>query len=292
MTEAHASILQRPEDFAHANFTFVVRRLADDLAFGSDNSRLLGSGLEYASSRPYQPGDSIRAINWRLTARTGKAFVKEYEALKRTCVFIVVDTSASASVASTALSKIDLATWIAAALGLVAQRRLSPVSILGGTRQRGGSRRSASLSQHDLWRDLEPLRRKDFSESAHLARRIRDIARHAERASVIVAISDWHDADAVPAMRHAAQRHDCIALHTIDPAERDPLRVGFFRGREAETGHAFLGRSGAHWPSAQEVQSQLVRSGVDYLAIHTDRPFIPPLRHFLSSRAAAGRMRG
>jgi len=63
--------LPAPESLARGDFDIVIRRLADDLAFGSDTSRLVGSGLEYASSRPYIPGDSVRLLNWRLTARTG-----------------------------------------------------------------------------------------------------------------------------------------------------------------------------------------------------------------------------
>src|SRR5437762_3263577 len=102
-------ILRKPDELARGDFEMVVRRLADDLAFGSDNSLFVGGGLEYASSRPYQPGDPVRMLNWRLTARTGMAFVKEHEALKRTCVYIVVDTSASMSVASVEPSKHDLA---------------------------------------------------------------------------------------------------------------------------------------------------------------------------------------
>lgn len=285
MGEAPTTIFQRPEQLAQRNFALVVRRLADDLAFGSDNSLFVGSGIEYAGSRPYQPGDSIRSMFWRLTARTGMPFVKEYEALKRTCVYIVVDTSASMSVSSIGLSKLDVATWIASALGLVAQRRFSPVSIVGAGSGGGARGRAASLSQHDLWRDVEGLRRKDFTMTAHLGRSLREVTQHADRASVVIAISDWHDPDAVGAMRRATQRHDCIALHTIDPSERAPLRAGFFRGREAESGRSFLGRGGAGWEPVESAQSALARSGVDTLEIPTERPFIGRLQHFLSRRA-------
>lgn len=145
--------LPAPESLARGDFDIVIRRLADDLAFGSDTSRLLGSGLEYASSRPYIPGDSVRLLNWRLTARTGRAYVREYEALKRTSVYIFIDTSASMAVRSVARSKHDLAIWIASALGLVAQRRMSPVALVGA-----GERTVAlvaSLSRNDLWQSLE-----------------------------------------------------------------------------------------------------------------------------------------
>lgn len=282
--------LPAPESLARGDFDLVVRRLADDLAFGSDSSRLVGSGLEYASSRPYVPGDSVRLLNWRLTARTGKPFVREYEALKRTAVYIVVDTSASMAVASTARSKHDLAVWIAAALGLVAHRRMSPVALVaGGTRE---VPLVASLSRSDLWRALEPLRAHGFSESTEVGARVRRVAEQAERASVIVVLSDLHDPAAVPAIRHAAQRHDTLAIHLGDPAESRPLRAGFLRAREAETGRAWFAGSRRALLDPTLVRDELIRAGADYLRIETDEPFVPTLRQHLAARGLLARGRG
>ncbi|MCX5649971.1 MAG: DUF58 domain-containing protein [Planctomycetota bacterium] len=219
MTLAAASTdldLPAPESLARGDFDIVIRRLADDLAFGSDTSRLVGSGLEYASSRPYIPGDSVRLLNWRLTARTGKPFVREYEALKRTVVYLFVDTSASMSVASTARSKHDLAVWIASAIGLVAQRRMSPVAIVSG-----GEREIPlvpSLSRSELWQAIEPLRTRGVDEQTTLGAQLRRVAQRATRASVMFILSDLHDPDAIPAIRHAAQKHDCSVIHLVDPA--------------------------------------------------------------------------
>ena len=72
-----------PEELARGDFEMVIRRLADDLAFGTDTSLFTGSGLEYAQSRPYEPGDPIKQIDWRMTARASRTYVKEYEALKK-----------------------------------------------------------------------------------------------------------------------------------------------------------------------------------------------------------------
>ena len=282
--------LPAPESLARGDFDIVVRRLADDLAFGSDTSRLLGSGLEYAGSRPYIPGDSVRLLNWRLTARTGRAFVREYEALKRTSAYLVVDTSASMAVASTARSKHDLAVWIASALGLIAHRRMGPVAVVGA-----GERAVplvASLSRNDLWNSLEPLRARDFAEGTTLAARLRSTAMRATRASLFVVLSDLHDPEAVPAIRSAAQRHDVAVLHLLDPAETAPLRAGFFRAREAETGRTFLGTSRTRLADPDATRAELLRSGADYLRLVTDQPFIPPLRHFLGSRGMFARGRG
>ena len=71
-------------------FMIAVKRLADSLTFGTDCSPFLGSGLDYVHSRPYQPGDPIKMIDWRITARTGKVHVKEFEATKQLPIYIMI----------------------------------------------------------------------------------------------------------------------------------------------------------------------------------------------------------
>ncbi len=287
---AEPGILRKPDELARGDFEMVVRRLADDLALGSDNSLFVGGGLEYAGSRPYQPGDSVRMLNWRLTARTGRAFVKEYEALKRTCVYIVVDTSASMAVSSEPVSKHDMAVWIAAAVGLIGQRRMSPVAIVGaGLRE---TRVEPSLTRSDLWHALEPLRVGQLAEPTMLSERLSGLVGRINRSSIVMVVSDLHDAGATAALRRAAQRHDCMVLHMQDPAEAGELRGGYFRGQEAETRRTFLGRSRTRWVAADELKATLVRSGIDYLQLRTDQAFIPAMRHFLASRGGLLRGRG
>jgi hypothetical protein len=196
------------------------------------------------------------------------------------------------SAASTRLSKHDLAIWIAAALGLVAQRRLSPCAITGGGDRE--TRFQPSLLQSDLWQALEPLRAHVQHEGTKLAQRIEDLSMRAGRASVIVALTDLHDPDAVDALGNAAQRHDVLAIELHDPAEAGRLRAGFFRGTEAESNTSFVGHGKLRWSAKNQSICEsdaghaLARSGVSWLALHTDQPFLPPLRHFLANRAAVG----
>lgn len=280
----HHDLLRPPDELSHADFELIVRRLADDLAFGTDASLFVGGGLEYAQSRPYEPGDPVRQLDWRISAKTGRAYVKQYETLKRIAMYLVIDTSSSMSVSSTRLTKHDLAIWIAAAVGLVGLRRLSPVGVVGaGERE---TRLVPSLARGDLWQALEPLRSLAYAETTTLGERIRSLEPRVSRSSLMVVISDLHDPDSIPALRHASQRHDVIVLHLEDPAERGRLRAGFVRGVEAETGTTFLAAGRTRWRDDCQISRELARAGVSYLHLRTDMPFVPLLRHFLGSRGA------
>ena len=284
--------LPRPDILSRANFELVVRRIADDIAFGTDDSMFVGSGLEYAQSRPYEPGDSVRQIDWKLSARMPVAYVKQHETLKRIAMYLIVDTSASMSVSSQSISKQGLAVWAAAAIGLVGLRRLSPVSVLsaGGRHASVCSDRTPSLSPDDLWRDLEPLRQHDVDESTHLGERLTALSRRLDRRSLLVVLSDLHAPDAMSTLKRLGHQHDVVVIHVQDPAERGDLRAGYFRGTEAESGRTFLGNGRQRWNDHCTIQQDLASADVSYLKLATDCSPLASLRQFLLTRAM--RMRG
>ncbi len=281
--------LGSPEELSHAKFELVVRRLADDLAYGADTSLFVGSGLEYAQSRPYEPGDPVRQIDWRVSARVGKAYIKQHETLKRTTINLVVDTSASMSVSSGPLSKHEMAIWIASAIGLVGQRRLSPVAVLGaGERE---TRVEASLARADLWHAIEPLRTHSFTERTRLAECLDRLSARTSRMSMVVVISDLHEPECIGALKRIAQNHDCAVLHVQDRAEHGALRAGFVRVRESESAGSFLATGRTRWVDLDATARELRRAGIAHLPLVTDRPFIGPIRHFLSTRTSSNRRR-
>jgi uncharacterized protein (DUF58 family) len=279
--------IQNCDTLSERQFVLAVKRLADSLSYGSDTSPFLGSGIDYVQSRAYQAGDPVKSIDWRITARTGRVHVKEYEAPKRIPVYLIIDTSASMTGKSGPLSKYAWAVQIAGGIALAALHRISPVGVLGcGDRDINVS---PSLSRVRVLLWLHQLRHYRTDESTRLGETLRKLGAILTHRAVIIALSDFHDPDGLAALKLLAQKHDCVALHFQDPAERGALRGGIFRGAEAESGAAFTARGRDEWFDWNAVASEFQTSGIDHLILATDQPFLPRLRWFLARRGLLGK---
>lgn len=268
-------------------FVLAVRKLADSLSFGSDRSPFLGSGIEYAQSRPYQWGDSIRLIDWRVTARTGRVFVKEYEAPKRLPCYLLIDTSASMTVSSVKRSKYATAIHLAGALAFAALDRVSPVGVIGV----GGRdfRIQPSLSKDQILQWLHRLRHYRFDEPTTLGRRITELAPSLLNRAVVIVLSDMHDDRALPALKLLAQQHDVAVVQLRDPAERDLRGAGLIRAREAETGRPVVTIGRKAGVDQEELITKLHAAGIDHVLVDTNVPYVETVRHFFRSRNLIGK---
>lgn len=268
-------------------FQIAVRRLADGFLYGVDKSPYLGSGIEYMQSRPYQWGDPVRSIDWRVTARTRRVHVKEYEATKRMPCFLLLDTSASMTVGATPLTKYALAVQVAGGLALACLDRAMPVGVLGVGEE--DFRIEPSLARDRVMQWVHRLRRFRYDEQTRLGQRITELASRMSSRSLVIVLSDLHDADALPALRLLAQQHDCVALQFRDPAERGLSGAGLLLAREAETGHAFVTRGARIRLEQEHIPQQLKRARIDHLVLDTDQPLAHRLRSFFKARDVLGR---
>jgi uncharacterized protein (DUF58 family) len=277
-----------PDPLDSRQFEFAVRKLANSLSYGQESSIFHGAGLEYEQSRLYMPGDSTKFIDWKISARAGKLYVKEFEEPKRVPLYILIDTSASMTVSSLSLSKYGLSLQIATALALAAQADMTPVGVMGcGERE---LHVEPTLSRNVVMEWSQELRPHNFIEKTSLGKRARELAPSLDRRTTVLVLSDFHDQDGVNAIRLLAQRHDCVAIHVEDPAEYGVRGAGIFRGREAETGRQFVGRGGASWRRSASLQHELTLFRVDYLHLVTNEPVVPALRQFLKHRGGLGAM--
>lgn len=279
-----AQLTQNPLDARQ--FEVAVRRLASALTYGQESSPFLGAGTEYVQSRPYLPGDPVRFMDWRVTGRTGRFHIKEYEAPRQMPVYLLVDTSASMCVSSRPLSKYAWAVQIAGGLALAAVNHMNPVGLLAV----GGRdlHQTPTLARTAILQWMHQLRRYRFSEETTLGRRVRELIPRVEQRCLFIVLSDLHDPDAIPAIKLMAHDHDCAVLHLLDPAEHGRTGGGIFRAVEAETGRAFVAHGLSRWVDSEGTHA-LSRAGVDYLLLNTGEPVLPHLRHFMKSRGATRR---
>src|SRR5205085_5276149 len=126
-------------------------------------------------------------------------------------------------------------------------------------------------------------------EPPPLGRRVTQLAPTLATRCLVIVLSDLHDAEALPALKLLAQRHDVVVIQLQDPAELGLRGAGFLRAGEAETGRAFVTRGGRAWTAPAAAARELKRAGVDHLLVRTDRPFAANLRIFFKSRNLPGR---
>jgi uncharacterized protein (DUF58 family) len=284
--------MNRPAALEHdpldsRQFEVVIRRLANALTYGQERSPFLGAGIEYVQSRPYVPGDPVKFIDWRVTARTGKFHVKEYEAPRQMPVYLLVDTSASMCLSSQPVSKYSWAVQIAGGLALAAVDHMNPVGLMAvGERE---LHHTPTLARSSVLQWMHQLRRYHFAEGTTLGRRIRELVPRVEQRCLFIVLSDLHDPDAIPAIKLMAHDHDCVVLHLVDPAEAGRTGGGIFRAIEAESGREFVAHGRSRWFD-DEATHTLSRAGVDYLRLPTHEPILPRVRHLFKNRGGTRRM--
>ncbi len=268
-------------------FEVAVRRLANSLDFGQRDSVFHGAGLEYVQSRPYVAGDAVKFIDWKISARLGKLYVKEYKETKQIPLYLLLDTSASMCVSSQPLSKYAWAVRVATGIGLAAQSSVTPVGLLGcGARE---LHIRPTLSRNIVMEWAHQLRQHDFTEVTSLSARARELAPSLVKRTTVVVLSDLHDSDAIAALQVLSQRNDCIVLHFEDPAEHGLRGAGIIRGVEAESGRSFVGFGGRRQVDSSGWKAELSRFGIDYLNLRTDEPILGKLTYFLKNRGFASR---
>ncbi|GHC51362.1 DUF58 domain-containing protein [Roseibacillus persicicus] len=274
--------LQQTDPLDSRQFVIAIKRLADSLSYGTDRSPFLGSGLEYVQSRPYVPGDPVKTIDWRVTARTGVPHIKEYETPKQLPVWFVVDSSASMTLSSTKLSKYQLAVQIAGGLALACLDRVSPVGLMAA-----GSRDlkiSPSLSRETLLLWLHQLRHFDFVEKTQLGEKLLALNPSLKQRSLIFVLSDLHDPEAIPALKLVNGRHDLVTILLRDPAEDGLAGAGILRARDAESARTVTAPAKHQFASTADAVADLQGASIDHFLLRTDQPFLAALRLFLQSR--------
>jgi uncharacterized protein (DUF58 family) len=216
----------------------LVRSAAATAGVGDRRSKARGPGIEFADFREYQPGDDFRYVDPQIFLRLGKTVVRQYTLEQQLRVTLLVD--ATASMATGAPPKLDMALEVAAALGMV--------TLAGGDQLLVGVFTEDGIAWHDR---LSSLRRLDElcrwlratvpSGSTGLHRIAALSAPRLQPLGLMIVVSDWYfeDTSAAFAVWRAADQ-DLIAYQIVSPEEVDPGLLGVHHTQvvDAETGDA------------------------------------------------------
>ena len=288
----------------------VVRRLDGDF-FGDYTGVFYGPSLDLAEVREYQPGDEVRRIDWNVTARMNRLFVRQYLEERELTAWLLVDLSPSMRFGTRRQLKRDTAIEFAGVAGYIITRHGDKVGLLGfpGRRTfvppRGGRTHALriihALEQAAAGQD-GPARgaRPEDSEALDLAGSLRHLARILRRRSLIFLVSDflgrpgWEQP-----LRELARRHDLIAVWIQDPAERELPDVGGLFVRDPESGEQlWVDTSDARLRTTYRDLVAQQRANVaaafrlartDVLELSTAEPLTDPLVRFVQYRRRKGR---
>ena len=276
----------------------LTNRLIDDQLSGDYHSTFKGQGVEFDEVRPYEAGDDVRTIDWNVTARTGIPYIKRYAEERELTVLFMVDVSGSQGYGSGRRSKMELAAEVTALLALTAIRNQDKIGLILF------SDKIVTYIPPRKGRDSvmrlvrEVLAAEDGAEGGtDIAAALRFLNGVQKRRAVVFLVSDF----LAPAesyerlLRATARHHDVICVPVSDPAEAHLPDVGLVELEDPETGalslvdtssaairNAFAANAAAE---GAELKGFFLKTGIDTLAVSTDKPYIDGVRALFKRRA-------
>ena len=289
-----------------------TKRLVNDTMVGAYLSHFKGRGMDFEELREYIPGDEVRDIDWNVTFRMGRPFVKRYREERELALVLAVDVFASSAFGSLRRSKREFAAEIAGTLALSAARSSDKVALLLFSDRvelfvppRKGRRHILRLVREMLF--FEPKR-----QGTNIPAALAFLNHVLHRRSIIFLLTDFLHSfgaespqpgtgrDTVQEIGLTNARHDLVCIHLHDPRENQLPAAGLLTIEDAETGELLeLDSSGAalrakfaqtNTERLAELDRTLRRAGVDTLSFSTAEPFAQTLQHFFETRR--GRRRG
>jgi uncharacterized protein (DUF58 family) len=278
-----------------------TRGLVNSLFAGEYRSVFKGQGMEFSEVREYQAGDEVRNIDWNVTARMRRPYVKRYIEERELTVMLAVDMSGSERFGTRRRFKSEVAVELAAVLAMSAIRNNDRVGTLFFTDRTEHVVPPRKGRRHALrvLRDLLVFQPR--GRGTDLAGALDYLSKMLAHRAVVFVVSDFLGADVERPLKLLVQRHDVVAVTVDDPAERTLPDVGLARLVDPETGQTIDVNTSdpalraAYGTRAREVRNRrrllLRRLAIDEVPIHTEAPIIEPLLKFFRTREMRARRR-
>lgn len=282
-----------------------TNRMVTDVMAGGYTSVFRGSGIEFDEVREFVDGDDVRAVDWNVTARTGRPHIKKYMEERELTVLFVLDVSPSTDFGTvlrdgkaTPRTVRETAAEFCACLALAAARNNDKVGMITFTDRVEDYIPAKKGSQHVLRLIREALAAEGEGRGTDIGAALEYTARVQRKRAVVFVISDFLGEGYSRALKLVGRRHDVVAVRLLDPHTRELPRAGLLHLRDNETGSsqwvdtssqrvrdAYVERAAKR---EAELRGELRRARVDLLEIRPERSIAEPIMKFFRMREMRG----
>ena len=271
-----------------------TRHIVNNLFGGEYHSAFKGMGMEFAEVREYFPGDDIRAIDWNVTARTGKPFIKKYDEERELTVMLIIDVSASGFFGTGKSLKSDIMIELASILSFSAIKNNDKVGLLLFSDQIEEFIPPKKGKSHVLRVIREMIFHKAKDRKTDISIALDHIQKVIKRKSIIFLLSDFWDDSYQKSMKLINKKHDLINIQILDKAEITIPKLGLTKFHDVET-------QSSTWIDTNNklihqnmknyiyIKNNIIRkfcknNKIDFISIDTSENYLIPLEQFFNTR--------
>ena len=265
-----------------------TRRLSRNIFAGEYHSQFKGRGMAFSEVREYQPGDDVRSIDWNVTARLNKPYIKVFEEERELTVMLLVDVSGSRHFGTLTQMKRDMMAEVAATLAFSTIANNDKVGVIFFSDKIEKFIPAQKGKTHVLHIIRELLSFEPTSTGTDIAQALQYFSNAQKRHCTAFLISDFIGIDNLEKpLMIASNRHEVNAIQIYDRRDTELPNLGLVQFRDAETGHdlwvdtsvkAIRDEYSIAWKQNQNhIEQMFTRTGVKKVAIRTDADYVKAL---------------
>ena len=273
-----------------------TRGLSNNIFAGQYHSAFKGKGMSFSEVREYQYGDDVRDIDWNVTARYNKPYVKVFEEERELTVMLLIDVSNSLDFGTIKQMKKDMVTEIAATLAFSAIQNNDKIGVIFFSDRIEKFIPPKKGRKHILYIIRELLDFKPESKRTDIKMAVEYLTNVIKKRCTTFMLSDFiDDNDYRNALTIANRKHDIVAIQVYDRRLAELPDVGLMKVRDAETGHEqWIDTSSAKlrnahhawWKERQSILNDtFTKCNVDSVSVRTDQDYVKSLLNLFAKRS-------
>ncbi|WP_025799562.1 DUF58 domain-containing protein [Hoylesella saccharolytica] len=262
-----------------------TRGLSSNIFAGQYHSAFKGRGMAFSEVREYQVGDDVRDIDWNVTARFRRPFVKVFEEERELTVMLLIDVSGSLDFGTTQRTKREMATEMAAILAFSAIQNNDKIGVIFFSDRIEKYIPPKKGRKHILYIIHEMLDFKPQSKRTNVAAAIEYLTRVMKRRCIAFVVSDFYAENSFQKeLQIANSKHDVVAIQVYDQRAKTLPNVGLMKVKDAETGHEmFIDTASAklrrahteYWLERMNtLKTTFAQSNVDWVSVATNEDYV------------------